>query len=271
MPTFDAGRDSPNRFCRPAVREEHVVRGRERVVRVRASRRVLARPVPEPRGDPRLVVRDPVGDAVAEPLRDCFGVPDERFRGRARGPAALVLERLRQIPVVQGRERRHPLLEQLVDEPVVEVEPRLVHLAAPFREDARPRDREAEGVEPELAHQPDVVGEAVVEVARDRAALAVPHLPRRRTEPIPDALAAAVLVDGAFDLVRRGRGAPGEIGWKRGLLGHAACLLTKWSGRSSTSAVPAPRSPTLRPARAPSGACESPRSGCGTAESRSLV
>ena len=163
-----------------------------------------------------------------------------------------------------------PLLEQLVDEPVVEVEPRLVHLAAPFRDDARPRDREAEGVEPELAHQPDVVGEAVVEVARDRAALAVPHLPRRRAEAIPDALAAAVLVDGAFDLVRRGRGAPGEIGWKRGL-GHAACLLTKWSGRSSTSAVPAPRSPTLRPARAPSGACESPRSGCGTAESRSLV
>ena len=87
-----------------------------------------------------------------------------------------------------------PLLEQLVDEPVVEVQARLVHPAATLREDARPRDREAERVEAELAHQPDVVAVAMVEVARDLAGVAVAHLPGCRGEAVPHALAAAVLV-----------------------------------------------------------------------------
>ena len=48
------------------------------------------------------------------------------------------------------------------------------------------------------------------EVARDLAGVAAAHLPGRRGEPVPDALAATVLASRALDLVRRGRRAPEE-------------------------------------------------------------
>ena len=57
-------------------------------------------------------------------------------------------------------ERRDAVAEQLVDEPVVEVEALRVHRPAALRDDARPRDREAERVEPELAHERDVVADS---------------------------------------------------------------------------------------------------------------
>ena len=134
----------------------------------RAAGCVLAPRVADPRVHPRLVVGDPVLDAVAEPADDGFGVLDERLRRAARRPAARILERLRRVPVEERRERLDVVREQLVDEAVVEVEPGLVDRPAPRRHDARPGDREAKRVEPELAHQRDVVGIAVVEVARDR-------------------------------------------------------------------------------------------------------
>ena len=150
---------------------------------------------------------------------DGLGVLDERLGGRARRPAARVLERLRRVPVEERRERLDPVREQLVDEPVVEVEARLVHPAAPLGKHARPRDREAERVEPELAHQRDVLAVAVVEVARDLAGVAVPHLAGRRAEAVPDALAAAVLVGRALDLVRGRGGAPDEVVGKMSSVG----------------------------------------------------
>ena len=192
-----------------------MVRGRERVRVRRPARGVVAPAVTDPRDDPRLVVRDPVPDAVAEPAGDRLDVLGERIDGVAHGPAACVLDRLRRVPVEERHVRRDAVAEQLVDEPVVEVEALLVHVSAPARDDARPRDREAERVEPELAHERDVVAIAVVEVARDRAVVAVAHLAGRRAEAIPHALAAAVLVRGALDLVRRRRRAPDEVGRER--------------------------------------------------------
>ena len=187
----------------------------------------VAPAVADPRDDPRLVVRGPVADAVAEPLGDGVGVLDERLGGRALGPAARVLERLRRVPVEERHERLDPVPEQLVDEPVVEVEPGRVDAAAAVRQDARPRDREAERVEAELAHQADVVAVAVVEVAGDRAGLAVPHLARRGAErsqmlsPRPSSVAApSIWYDGR-------RGAPEEVGGERASLswfGHRVPL-----------------------------------------------
>ena len=80
--------------------------------------------VTDPGDDPRLVVRDPVGDAVAEAGRDGLDVLGERIDRVAHGPAARVLEHLRGVPVEERHVRRDPVAEQLVDEPVVEVEPR---------------------------------------------------------------------------------------------------------------------------------------------------
>ena len=150
MPDLRVGARAADRLHRPAVRQQQVVRGRDRVGLARPPGRVLAPRVPDPRADPRLVVRHPVVDAVAEALDDRLGVLDERLGRRARGPAACVLERLRRVPVEERRERLDPVREQLVDETVVEVEARRVHAAATLGKHARPRDREAERVEPEL-------------------------------------------------------------------------------------------------------------------------
>ena len=199
----------------PAVRQQQVVRGCERVRLGVAARSVVAPAVADPRDDPRLVVRDPVADAVAEALGDDLDVLRERVDGVARGPAARVLEHLRRVPVEERHVRVDAVAEQLVDEPVVEVETCCVDAAAALGQDARPRDREAERVEAELAHQRDVVAVAVVEVARDRAVVAVPDLAGRGAEAVPDALAAAVFVRRAFDLVRGGCRAPDEVGRER--------------------------------------------------------
>src|SRR3954471_9724366 len=173
-------------------------RCRDGIRLARASGRVLPPGVADPGDDPRLVVRRPVRDAVTEPRRDDIGVLDERLGGRACRPAACVLERLRRVPVEERRERGDPRGEQVVDEPVVEVETGLVHPAAAFGKDAWPGDREAERVEPELAHELDVLWIPMVEVARDRAGVTAPNLAGRGAEAIPDALAAPVLVDRAF-------------------------------------------------------------------------
>ena len=85
-----------------------VVRRGDRVGLARAARRVLTPRVPDPGVDPRLVVRRPVADAVAEPAHDRLGVLDEGLRGRAHRPAARVLERLRRVPVEERRERLDP-------------------------------------------------------------------------------------------------------------------------------------------------------------------
>src|SRR5213079_2280218 len=105
-------------------------------------------------------------------------VLDERLRRRPGRPTARVLERLRRIPVEERRKRRDAGGEELVDEPVVEVEARPVDPPTPFGEDPRPGDREPERVEPQLAHQHDVLAIAVVEVAGDRAGVASAHLAR---------------------------------------------------------------------------------------------
>src|SRR5438046_535385 len=110
-----------------------MMRGRDRVGLTRATGRVLTPGMSDPGIDPWLVVRDPVTHAIAEPARDGLRVLDERLCGRARRPAACVLERLRCVPVEERRVRLDLVREQFVDEAVVEVEARLVDRPAPRR------------------------------------------------------------------------------------------------------------------------------------------
>ena len=81
--------------------------------------------VADPGRAERLVEGRPVLDPVAEALGDDGGVRGEVLGGVARRPAAPVLERLRQVPVVERDERGDAGLQQAVDQPVVEVEPGL--------------------------------------------------------------------------------------------------------------------------------------------------
>jgi hypothetical protein len=168
--------------------------------------------VAEQGDDVGLVDRDPVGDAVGQRGADDVGVVGEALDGVAVEPAAVVLEALREVPVVERGHRLDAGLEQPVDEPVVEREPLRVDLARAGRLDPRPGDREPVAAHAEPLHQRDVLGPAVVVVAGLRPAAAVLDPARLGGEGVPDAGPAAVLGDRALDLVRRGAGPEGESG-----------------------------------------------------------
>lgn len=184
------------------------------------SRRHPALQVTDPGRAQRLVQRRPVLHPVAEALHHVGGVRREVLRGLPYGPAAPVLEPLRQVPVVEGGERGDAGLQQTVHEPVVEVQPRLVDRPVAARHDARPGDREAVRVRAELLDQADVLGNPVVVVTGHIARVAVVDRAGGVRERVPDRGGAAVLGHGSLDLVRGGGDAPGEVRREGVQVGH---------------------------------------------------
>ena len=179
---------------------------------VAEARRLDALRVAEERGHPRLVVRDPVVDETVEPVEHepcVLGVALDDVTLR---PAAFVLESLRQVPVVERRERHDPSLAQTLGEAPVEVEPLHVHGAAPIGLHAWPRDGEAVPLDPELAHEVEVFAPAEVVLAGRLARVAVRDVARAGGEAVPDRLAAAVGPRRALDLECRRSGSPDERG-----------------------------------------------------------
>ena len=210
-PDLRLRRDGPDGVDGQAVPEHQVVGGRNRGVPLGSARRMQAGAVAQERRAPRLVERDPVLDPVAEReggRRRQLGEPVRGLPGR---PATGVLERLGQVPVVERHPGRDAGGEQLVDEAVVEVEPGAIGKATAVGQDPRPGHGEPVRAQAEFAHQGDVLAVAVHVVARDQAGVAVADPARGGREGVPDRRRAAVLVGGALDLVRRGRGAPDEV------------------------------------------------------------
>jgi hypothetical protein len=93
------------------------------------ARGVHAGPVPVVGDDVRLVQRDPRRHPVAKRLADDSRVLGEPQRGVAAGPAPLVLQGLRGVPVEERHARPDPALGQRVKEPLVVVEAGLVDRA----------------------------------------------------------------------------------------------------------------------------------------------
>src|SRR4030095_11255632 len=158
----------------------------------------------------KLVDCEEVADAVAQLPGHVAGVIPECLDCLARLPPALVLERLRQVPVVERGERCDPRRDQFVHQAVVEVQALEVWLTCPVREDPRPGDGEAVRGRAEVLHQGDVFLVAMVMVVGDVAGGAVADLPLRVRVCVPDRWAFAVLVPCALDLVCRGGRAPEE-------------------------------------------------------------
>ena len=101
-----------------------MVRGAKGGGPVLPAGRVLADLVAEEADAPGLVVRHPVLHAVAQVTGDHVGVFGEGL-GRGTGrPAALVLERLRQVPVIERGEGLDARLQQGVDQAAVEIQAR---------------------------------------------------------------------------------------------------------------------------------------------------
>jgi hypothetical protein len=197
------------------VREELVVRGGQGAEQQGLAGRVDAQPVPEVGGDDGLVERDPELHPVAERGGGEVGVLREAVRRVPVPPAARVLQRLRQVPVVQRGHRVDAAPEQLVHQPVVERDAGRVRRTAAGGLDARPGEGEPVPADAQVGHQRHVLPVPVVVVAGHVAGAAVGDAAGLVRERVPDGWTPPVLAHRALDLVRRGGHAPPEVGWKR--------------------------------------------------------
>jgi hypothetical protein len=204
------GHGGPQGIHGQSVAEQQVVGGGHRCGRLRAPGRVHAGGVAQHRRAPRLVHRAPPADAVAEGLGHDRRVVAEAQRRLPGRPAPRVLQRLRQVPVVQRGHRLDVVGQQLVDEGPVEVEAGGADAVRPGRLHPGPGDREPVGVDAERAEQADVLAVAASVVGGDGGVVTPSHLAGRGRERVPDRRAAAVAVHAALDLVRGRPGAEEE-------------------------------------------------------------
>ena len=215
-------RPGADRRHRQAVGEQQVVAGGERQGRIGEAGGVDGELVAQVGGAPGLVVGHVGGHPVAEATRRRGpGVVGEGVGGLPAPPAAPVLERLGQVPVVEGGHGRDARLEEGVDQPLVEVEAPGVGLAPAGGLDPRPGHREPVGVDAEVPHQRQVLAPPVVVVAGDGASSPPRTRPGVAREAVPDRRAPAVLGGGALDLQRRGGDPEGEARWEAARHGTA--------------------------------------------------
>ena len=180
------------------------------------ARRLAAEAVAEQGEHARLVEGREALHPVAIAARDHACVIREPLRAIAVGPAAVVLQGLRQVPVIKAKPWLDASGNQRIDQPVVESKPGFVDGAASLRQHPRPRHRKAVGVDPELLHQRYVFAVAVIVIAGDVAGIAARDLAGQPGICVPDARPPSVLVGGAFDLIAGGGNAPNEVGCEAG-------------------------------------------------------
>src|SRR5215216_3167758 len=173
--------------------------------------RVDAHAISHPCNDSRLIVSDPVLDAVTQRTGDEIGVFHKCFSRGAGGPSAFLFQQLGQVPVKESDKRLDICVKQSIYKFAVEIQTLLIDFTASRREDARPRDREAIGLETQLLHQPDIFFPEAIMIVGHIAGIVVSDLAGCVSKAIPRGLALAVLVPRAFDLIRSGCGSPEKI------------------------------------------------------------
>ena len=218
-----------------AVGEQHVMGGGQCGVQVGDARCVPGLQVADHGRAERLVHCHPARDDVTEAVQHELHVVAEVRHRVAVHPAAGVLQRLRQVPVVQGGHRLDAPGAQPVHQAPVVVQALLVDGAGTVRHDPGPADREPVGVQPQPGHEIQVRVGPVVMIAGDRAGVAVRHRPRDVAERVPHGRPAAVFIGGPLDLVR-GRGHAKQETWRKAH-GHCRLLLHCASGMAMCGAV----------------------------------
>ena len=205
-----------------AMGEHQMVRREESLQFVRVAGRVVRQRVGQEGRAPGFVERGPVADAVTESTDHGRGIlPEPRCRVTAQ-PASAVVEHLRQVPVVKRDEGANPVVQQLIDEAIVEVDPFRVHGPDAVGDDPWPRHREAIGVEPERLHHHDVLWHSVVVLARRVPGVLVRDIALDRGEGVPDGGRSTPFRRRTLDLEGCGRRAPEEPVGEGGVEGHAS-------------------------------------------------
>src|SRR5262249_10075909 len=134
----------------------------------------------------RLVEDDPLGDAITERVSHDANVFCETGGGVSGGPAAGILERLRQIPVGERRQRPYTGFGYRVRQTLVVVEAVEIGSAATQGLNTGPGDREAVALQIELLEQCNVIRIPVITVAGDIARIAILDIAGLVSEAIPD-------------------------------------------------------------------------------------
>ena len=152
---------------------QQIVRDDRRLVRIAMPGGQVAVEIAACRDDPGLVQRDPEAYPVAEGAIQDLRIVREPPRTRVARPAPARVERLGEIPMVEGEHGLDPPLQQRIDQVSIEIQARLIHPPAALGEDPRPGHAEAVGVQTERRHQGDILAPAPVVVAGDIPGFAV--------------------------------------------------------------------------------------------------
>jgi len=115
----------------------------------------------------------------------------------------MILQRLRQVPAIKRGERFDAVGEQFVHQPFVKIQAFRIRRTGALRKDSGPRDRESVRVRPEILHHLHVLLIEMIVVVGYIRVVTVFDLPRCMRIGVPDGLTAAILLNGAFDLIRR--------------------------------------------------------------------
>ena len=120
--------------------------------------------------------------------------------------------------------RGNAMGEQAVHQPMIEIEPFLIHRSPALGNDPRPGNTHPVMLHPQIRHPFDVFFETVVVIAGDVSGVAVSGLSGGVGIGVPDTGFTTVLGNGAFDLVGRCGYSPeevqGELGEEFGGEGH---------------------------------------------------
>ena len=165
-----------------------------------------------------FVERQPQLDFVLIPIEDRPRVLLVETDQVMADPTVVLLGKVeRRLVMADRHERLHAQAPALVEQIVVEFEPRLVGLiVVAVRENARPRNRRAEDFEAHLGEELEIVLIAVIEVDRDQLEIVGRGLLGGRAldavrHDVLNVDALAVLNVSALDLIGGDRSAPQEI------------------------------------------------------------
>jgi len=117
------------------------------------------------------------------------------------GETALFLKRLRKIPMKKRNPGSYPFFKAEIKKPVVKIQPFLVDLSRPGRENPGPGDGTAVIFHSQATHQFHIFPVAVVMIAGNIAGFAVGGVAFFMGKNIPNAFSPAVLVYRALNLI----------------------------------------------------------------------
>jgi hypothetical protein len=192
------------------MREIHMVSRLQETPPVGNARCIPAHAVAEQRAHIGFVESGKMPDPVSVAARDQGGIVGEPKRDIAVLPSAKIVQRLRQVPMIEAQPGLYAVAEQFVDQTIVEVEAQAVGLAASLWQHAWPGHGKPVNLRAKAPHQRDVFAVAMVVVTRHIAGIAIGNTARLSAEQVPDAGAATVLCGSPLDLISRGGDAPFE-------------------------------------------------------------